>query len=226
MALQSKLSEETSELPRSDLAGPISPRSPAPQNVFQQSLLVPPLVSLGYLGGFAVLVFGFTTAYTLVLPFSYTLRLSFANWDYLTPELGVFAVAFGVLLAWVVICQVYTVRRAAGRARGTGTTLAGAMLGVLPSMVCCTTLIPTLLGLLGASAGTGFGTSVGIQAFFALHRTWFLVAGVVLLGASAGWATRRLRRAGCRPCEPDGASATIGELPHANGALDAQPEKV
>lgn len=188
-------------------------------------MFAPPLVSFGYLGGFAVLLFGFTTAYILVLPFSYTLRLSFANWDYLTPELGAFAVAFGVLLAWVVICQVYTVRRAAGRARGSGTTLVGAVVGVLPSIVCCTTLVPTLLGLLGASAGTGFGTSVGIQAFFALHRTWFLVAGVVLLGASAGWATRRVRRAGCGPCDLDGASATISEPPHASRALDAQPER-
>lgn len=216
MALQLKLSDE-----KGVVVGQIPPRSPAPRSV-----LAPPLVSFGYLGGFVALEIGLTTAYTLVLPFSYTLRLSFANWDYLTPELGAFAVAFGALLAWVMICQVFTVRRAAGRARGTGTTLVGAVVGVLPSMVCCTTLVPTLLGVLGASAGTGFGTSVGIQAFFALHRTWFLVAGLVLLGASAGWATRRVRRAGCSSCELDAALATIGEPPHATGALDAQPERV
>src|SRR5260370_4957097 len=54
--------------------------------------------------------------YSILLPFDYTQRVSFANWQYFGPRYTAFTVAFALGLAWVVTLQVHAMRRIA---RGT-----------------------------------------------------------------------------------------------------------
>src|SRR6266851_3661845 len=56
--------------------------------------------------------------YSVLLPFDYTQRVSFANWRYFGPRYAAFTVAFALGLAWVVALQVHAMRRIARNASG------------------------------------------------------------------------------------------------------------
>ncbi len=148
-------------------------------------------------------------AYSVLLPFDYTQRLSLANWAYMDGRYVFFALAFGLGLAWVVTLQVHALRRLgrqAGRpprAAGPLGALAG-LVALLPSLLCCSPVVPTLVSLLGLSAATRLRTTGRVQYFFATQQDWLLVGALVLLVASGIWSTRRLARAVCGPegCGP------------------------
>ncbi len=134
--------------------------------------------------------------YSILLPFPFTQRLSLANWHYLNPELTGFSLAFGLLIGWIVTLQVYAVSRLA-QEHGQTLTL-GAVLGsLLPSMLCCTPVVPTVLALFGLSTVSIYGLSGRIQSFFALNERYILLASLVLLAGSALWSLRQLRTAAC-----------------------------
>src|SRR5437773_1396966 len=61
-----------------------------------------------------VAVAGF--GYSVLLPFDYTQRISFANWQYFGPRYAAFTVAFALGLAWVVTLQAHAMRRIARNA--------------------------------------------------------------------------------------------------------------
>jgi len=167
----------------------------APLQVF----LRPAYVSL--LTGLALVV---ALLYSLLLPFSYTQRISTANWQYLTVGQVGFAAALGLLTATVIALQVHAARSAVRR-RGQGLTALGLIGSLLPSLLCCTPVVPTLLALVGLSTATVFATSGRIQGVFAQDGTCFLAAGMLLLAVSAGWTARLIATAdctsesGCRP---------------------------
>jgi hypothetical protein len=148
-------------------------------------------------GGLAVAVaLAVALLYSIVLPYSFTQRLSTANWRYLTAEQAWFAAGLGLLTAVVVTLQVHATRVAV-RGRGRGLTAVGLAGSVLPSLLCCTPVVPTLLALAGVSATTIFATSGRIQGFFALNATAFLAGGMVLLAVSAAWTARVIATAAC-----------------------------
>jgi hypothetical protein len=80
---------------------------------------------------------------------------------------------------------------------------------VLPSLLCCTLVVPTLLSAAGLSEQTSFDASFAVARLFGVHQQWFLAAGLVGLAWSA-WAGRRrsIRVSGCRvaalPAPPRG----------------------
>ena len=136
----------------------------------------------------AVLV-GF--GYSLLLPFAFTQRISFANWGYLDARYIAFTLAFALGLAWLVTLQVHAVRllaRAANEARGVGSSgplgALAAIVSVLPSLLCCSPILPTVVGLLGLSAGARLSTSVQLQHFFATKENLLLAGALALLLAS------------------------------------------
>lgn len=144
----------------------------------------------------ALLAAALTVSYTLVLTFADTQRLSFANWAYLTWPQGLLAAGYGIGLSWLLILQVGATRRVRRRSSA-GVGLAGAVGGVLPSFLCCTPLIPTLLGAFGVS-GIGLITTTGTaQGFFAGNEVWFQLAGLALLAVSLVWSAGKLARARC-----------------------------
>jgi hypothetical protein len=142
--------------------------------------------------------------YSLLLPFAYTQRLTFANWDYLDVRYVLFSIAFALGLGWLVTLQVHAVRRIAAPAAGnpsagrTGPLGAlAAVISVLPSLLCCSPILPTLVGLIGLSATTRLTTTVQLQHFFATRENLLLGGALGLLLLSALWSMRKLSRAAC-----------------------------
>jgi hypothetical protein len=155
------------------------------------------------------LVFAVTTllvglGYSLLLPFASTQRISFANWDYLDARYVLFSVAFALGLGWLVTLQVHAARRIASNAAGdqpagrTGPLGAfAAVISVLPSLLCCSPILPTLIGLIGLSATTRLTTTVQLQHFFATKENLLLAGALGLLLLSGLWSMRKLSRATC-----------------------------
>jgi hypothetical protein len=137
-------------------------------------------------------------AYSLLLPFEYTQRLSFTNWDYLGPRLGAFSVAYGLSFGAVVTLQVYAANQLARRSRGRGVT---ATLGVLASLAsclaCCSPLVPSFLAVLGVSGISLLTTSAPIERFVGTEQNLLLGGGLLTLVLTAAWGARRVVRASC-----------------------------
>jgi len=172
--------------------------------------------------------------YSVLLPFDYTQRVSFANWQYFGPRYAAFTVAFALGLAWVVTLQVHAMRRiarnagaSAGGPRCGG--LAGALaavVGLLPSLLCCSPVVPTLVGLIGLPVATQLQTTGTITYFFATKQNWLLGGALALLATSGLWSVRKLARAACLApdgCELPAASAAIAPTAHLGPPGDGEP---
>ena len=149
-----------------------------------------------YRGLFAATATLVTLVYTILLPFQYTQRLSVANWRYLDGELAIFSLLFGLLLAWLLTANVYSLRALARRSNSSASL--GAVLGsLLPSLLCCTPAVPTVLGVVGISSIGIYEWSGRIQSFFARWELYFLLASAGILLASALWTSRLIWTAAC-----------------------------
>jgi hypothetical protein len=136
--------------------------------------------------------------YTLLLPFEYTERLEVANWGYLDAYLLAWSVVLGLAMGLVVSVQVYSVRKVA-QARAARSAAGGAVFvaSLMPSLFCCTPVIPSLLAFVGVS-GAGLYTTTGtLQHFFATHQTEFLAASLSLFVLMGWWGLRRVASAAC-----------------------------
>ncbi len=141
--------------------------------------------------------------YSILLPFDFTQRLSFANWHYLDARYLFFVVVFALGMAWVLTLQVHAMRRIAREASQDSPRTGGpagavaAVVSLLPSFLCCSPVVPTVVGLLGLSAATRLRTTGRIQYFFATKQDWLLLGALALLVGSGLWSTRKLARARC-----------------------------
>lgn len=154
--------------------------------------------------------------YSVLLPFDYTQRVSLANWQYFGPRYAAFTAGFALGLACLVTLQVHAMRRIARNARrGAGRPrrggLAGALAAVvslLPSLLCCSPVVPTLVALIGLPAATQLQTTGAITYFFAARQDWLLGGALAVLAASALWSVRKLARAAC--LAGDGCEVPVG----------------
>ncbi|MHB8293357.1 MAG: hypothetical protein ACYDH5_01725 [Acidimicrobiales bacterium] len=169
-----------------------------------------------------------TFAYSVLLPFDYTQRLSFANWHYLDAYLVVWSVLLGLAMGVVVTVQVHAMRRvvAARASNGAAGGLAF-VVSLLTSCLCCTPFIPTFLAFVGMS-GVGLYTTTGaLQHFFAVHETEFLSTSLALLAATGWWGLRKIGHAACvsgESCDMGAAVTDVGgaaNREHAHTARDA-----
>jgi hypothetical protein len=153
---------------------------------------------------FAVTALLVGVGYSLLLPFAYTQRIAFANWHYLDARYVLFSVAFALGLGWLMTLQVHAVRRiyrtaagerAAGRSGPIG--MLAALISVLPSLLCCSPILPTLVGVIGLSGTTRLSTTVHLQYFFATQENLLLAGALGLLVLSGLWSMRKLSRAAC-----------------------------
>ncbi len=141
--------------------------------------------------------------YSILLPFDYTQRVSFANWQYFGPRYAAFTAGFALGLAWVVTLQVHAMRRIARNAtaarlrRGGPAGALAAVVSLLPSLLCCSPVVPTLVGLIGLPAATRLQTTGTITYFFATGQDWLLGGALALLAASGLWSVRKLAGAAC-----------------------------
>jgi hypothetical protein len=156
------------------------------------------LGSWGRLVGFAVVAAGVALLYTILLPFDYTQRFEMANWHYLDAYLLAWAVVLGAGMGLVLSVQVYAMRRVAAVRSATGAAGGLAFLAsLMPSFLCCTPIIPTLLAFVGLSGVGLYGTTGALQHFFAVHQTEFLAASAALLALTGWWGLRQVASAAC-----------------------------
>jgi len=176
---------------------PLSARRPSPP---AGSALRSVMTDWANLLLFAVLAVAFTAGYSLTLPFAFTQRLSLRNWQFLTPRLLGFAIALGIGMAFLLTVQVHAFRRAAAARRASGDkALSGFALVVslLPTFLCCTPVIPTVLATFGLSAISVYSTTRSLQRFFEIHQTAFIAASLALLALTTWSSVRRVARAAC-----------------------------
>jgi hypothetical protein len=122
-----------------------------------------------------------TAFYLIMLPSSSAGGFSPAALRYLTPPLALAAAVLGYGFALAIAINIGAFSRRSRSAEAVG--LGGLLAAILPGSLCCTSLVPTLLATLGASATTIIGTTGKIQSIFALHESAFIaasIAGVIL----------------------------------------------
>lgn len=149
---------------------------------------------------FGLLAATITVGYTILLPFASTQRLTIRNWQFLTGRLLGFAIALGFGMALVLTVQVYALRRAAAARRAAaGGAMSGfaMVLSLMPTFLCCTPIIPTVLASVGLSAVSVYSTTGSLQHFFAVHETAFFLASLAMLAGTGWWSLRRLAHAAC-----------------------------
>lgn len=163
-----------------------------------RTAIVEVLASPWRLASFVIVAGAVTLLYTILLPFSYTQRFELANWGYLDGYLMAWSVVLGVSMGFVVMVQLYAMRRVAvSRASGGAAGGLAFVVSLLTSFLCCTPIVPTFLAFVGVS-GVGLYSTTGVlQHFFATHETEFLSASLVLLAATGWWSLRKVAGASC-----------------------------
>jgi fermentation-respiration switch protein FrsA (DUF1100 family) len=139
------------------------------------------------------------TGYLVTLPASYTGgTIGVRNLRYLNAELVCFSVALATLLSLTLALNVYAFR-ASMRGRGAGLSAAAVLASLVPSSLCCTSLVPSLLAALGASTPQIFGLAGRVQGTVARYEVLFLVAALLLLLGSLDLAARSVLGACAAP---------------------------
>ena len=158
--------------------------------------------------------------YTLLLPFDFTQRVELANWDYLSAPLLVWAVVLGLAMGLVLSIQVHAMRKvAAARAASGAVSGVAFVASLLPSFLCCTPIVPSVLAFVGVS-GVGLYTTTGtVQHFFAVHQSQFLAASLVLLVLMSWWGLRKVARSQCVTADHCGVARDT-TLPRAPGSRE------
>jgi len=122
----------------------------------------------------------FFVLYIFTLPATYTGgRVGIISLQMLTPLQGFFAFVMALFISFIIPFTVYAFKTG-GKARK-GSTATGFIASVLPPILCCSPLLPTLVATLGAVSPI-FGFSSSIQGFIATNETYILLGATLLLG--------------------------------------------
>lgn len=149
--------------------------------------------------------------YAFTLPAIYTGgAIGWISLRYLNGELLLFSLVLALLLSLVLTLNVYSFRTALRR-HGTGLSLGAVLASLVPSSVCCTPLVPSMLAAVGASTPQIFGLTGRIQGTVARYDVLFLVLSSLLLLV----ALRVAAQDTCRSCK----------LPERRGTIDASCER-
>lgn len=161
---------------------------------------------------FLVLGAGIALLYSLLLPFSFTQRLELANWEFLTGTQLAWSVVLGFAMAFVLVVQFHAMRRVTSARVSTGATGGLAFVAsLLPSFLCCTPFVPTLLAFLGVSGLTLYSTTGAIQHVFATYQPEFLAGSLALLLVTVVWGLHKVATAPC--CSDDDRCGDPSGLP-------------
>lgn len=126
----------------------------------------------------------FLLLYLMTLPSSYTGgRIGLISFQFLTIQMIIFAVIFALLLSVLIPFIVFLVNRS--RKGHTTTAAGGIFVSIITPFLCCSPLLPVVLGFIGSIIPIlpgSFGLTV--QAFVATHETEIYLFVVVLLSLS------------------------------------------
>ena len=130
--------------------------------------------------GIASFVF-FLILYLLTLPSSYTGgRIGLISFNFLTAKMIIFAIIFALLLSVLIPFIAFLVNRS--RKGHTTTAAGGILVSIITPFLCCSPLLPVVLGFIGSIIPIlpgSFGLTV--QAFVATHETEIYLGVVALL---------------------------------------------
>ncbi len=119
--------------------------------------------------------------YLLTLPAAYTGgTIGLVSARYLNAELAFFSLVLAALLSLVLMLNLYAFR-ASLRRQGVGLSATGVLASLVPSSLCCTSLVPSLLAAVGASTPQIFRVTGLIQGTVARYESLFLIVALVLL---------------------------------------------
>ena len=111
----------------------------------------------------------FTAAYAMILPATYTGgAVGLVSLRFLDLGSFVLALFMGLLLALTLALGVYSFRCGAG-AKPAGSAL-GAVLAILPSLLCCSPILPLTLSAIAAVLPAAGALGIPIQGFIATHE--------------------------------------------------------
>lgn len=118
--------------------------------------------------------------YVFTLPATYTGgQVGMVSLRYLTPALAGFAVVMAGLVAVIVSFTAYSLRL--GASTSTTATTTGIFGSVLPPILCCSPLLPTVAAIfVGVFPGV-FGVSGAVQGFIATYELEILSVATLLL---------------------------------------------
>lgn len=154
----------------------------------------------------------FFALYAFVLPATYTGgHVGFVSLKFLNFKLGVFAFLFSLALAMIVPFAIYAFRRkdcqkisvtAPKQNLRSATGQAGSFFGsVLPPILCCSPLLPSLAALLGGVFPFAFRVSGFVQGFIATHETQIYIVIVAILAFSVYQNAKQVIRAEHQICD-------------------------
>lgn len=107
-------------------------------------------------------------------------RIALANLKLLTPVMELFALAMGILLGLILALMMFLLRE--GQRAREGLASGGVLLGILTPLLCCSPILPLLLGLLAIAFPALANAAAGaLQAFIARHETALLLAALALM---------------------------------------------
>ena len=122
----------------------------------------------------------FLLLYLFTLPATYTGgRIGLISLRLLNAKLAVFSVIMAFLIALIIPFIVYSFKQGAKVRKATA---AGGFIGsILPPLLCCSPLIPSVAALFGAVSPAVFGLSGAVQGFIATNETYILLGAILLL---------------------------------------------
>ncbi len=122
----------------------------------------------------------FFVAYLFILPATYTGgRIGMVSLQFITPELAVFAFLFAILLSLILPFAVYAFQKK--QSRGNSSTVGSFLGSIIPPLLCCSPLLPTLAALLAGFFPFIFGISGFVQGFIATYETQIFTIAVLIL---------------------------------------------
>ncbi len=156
------------------------------------------LASRGAMVGVGAVFVVFALLYAMILPATYTGGvIGLVSLRFLTPEMLVLALVMALLLALIVGLAVHGFRNGAG-AKSAGGAL-GAVLGILPSLLCCSPVLPLGIAAVAAVLPAAGSLGIPVQGFIATHELWIYGVAILLMLWGLYGNAGRVLSCGCRP---------------------------
>lgn len=123
----------------------------------------------------------FFTLYVFILPATYTGgRIGMVSLRLLTPKLALFAFLFAILLAPALSFAIYVFRKKQSGQK-TSSMTGGLLSSILPPLLCCSPLLPSLAAIASGTIPFAFGVSGFIQGFMATYETEIFIGVLIVL---------------------------------------------
>jgi hypothetical protein len=156
------------------------------------------LASRRAMAGMGAVFVIFALLYAMILPATYTGgAIGLVSLRFLTPGTFVLALVMALLLALIVVLGVHGFRNGSG-VKSAGGAL-GAALGILPSLLCCSPVLPLSIAAIAAFLPAAGSLGIPIQGFIATHELEIYGVAIVLMAWGLYGNARRVLSCRYRP---------------------------